>query len=291
MVVHCVLSWPWVVHAYSPLAWKLTSFPWRVAVGLESDEAYLQRVSWEYRFVKMIEERTKPEDRILDLHGVHAAHVERNFYGWWQSARGERVVAAMDFARAPALYEIRAELPLEKLRAVRVRQLGSPSTWSLVELQLFQGDVRLRARERWSLDAWPNPWEVPLLFDGNLASRWTTWERPRPGMHVTVDFEGEESVSAVRVVGTRRDAGSRVSVDALAATWRTLPALARDLQQQPDLRRDVIALAKRMGFTHIAALAGHDALGQIGYRLADESEEWGVEIAGNVDAGFLFRIP
>jgi hypothetical protein len=57
-----------------------------------------------------------------------------------------------------------------------------------------------------------------------------------------------------------------------------------------DLRRDAIALAKRMGFTHIAAVAGYDAMGQVGSRLANEAPEWGVEVVGELNAGFLFRI-
>jgi hypothetical protein len=163
--------------------------------------------------------------------------------------------------------------------------------WTLVEVEFLNGAQRVRNNRRWSLDASPNPWETPLLFDRNYSSRWMTWDRARPGQHVTVDFEGTETLSAVRVLATIWDGVLPMSIELQRQDGSWIPVAAQTAQLGPmDLRYAATRQLKRAGFTHIAARAGSDGTGQIGYALANQAPEWGVEVVASYDTVYLLRI-
>jgi hypothetical protein len=149
----------------------------------------------------------------------------------------------------------------------------------------------VRNSRRWSLDAQPNPWETPLLFDRNYASRWMTWDRARPGQHITVDFEGTETLTGVRVLGTIWDGVLPMSIEIRRGDGSWTEVQAETSQLGPmDLRHAAVARMKRAGFTHIVARAGFDGTGQIGFALANQAADWGLDVLDSLDTVYLFRI-
>ena len=279
--VQAVTAWPSVMERYAPKAWRMT--------------AHLRRESWDWRVAKMIEANTSPSDRIYDLHGVHAAHVDRQFVGSWQSAPAEVLLRGLEFAKEPGkehIYQLLATFSSQPVRAVRVRLNGSSEAqWSLPEIEFLNGDGRVPNSRRWSLDAEPNRWETPLLFDRNYSSRWMTWEPARPGQHVTIDFEGTERLTGVRVLGTIWDGVLPITVEIQREDGSWTPVNVATSQLAPmDLRHAAIAKMKRAGFTHIVARAGSDGTGQLGQALASQAIDWGLDVAGSVDTVYLLRI-
>jgi hypothetical protein len=192
VAVQAVAAWPHAMQFYTPKAWRIT--------------AWSRPVTWDYQVAKMVEKHTTPSDRIYDIHGVHAAHIDRQFFGSWHSARNEVALRALEFARVPGeekLYELVAEFPRRTASGLRLRLRGT----SVVEVELYDGDFRLPNRRRWSLDADPNRWETPLAFDRNLATRWMAYDTK--ARNFSVDFEGAESLTRIRVIGTRGTASRR----------------------------------------------------------------------------------
>jgi hypothetical protein len=282
VALHAITAWPQAVSVYAPDTWHARRFPLAAALRIEPESAYLERTSWDYRAAKLIEKHTTLSDRILDLHGAHAAHIDRQLVGWWQSMTGRQAFLALQAAYIQAevrLYETLAELPVQPLRRVRVR---SPRHLSLAEVEFYEGALRHANRTQWSLYADKNRWELPLAFDRNLVTRWNA-EVP-----LTVDFEADTRVSAIRVLAT--STAIQVDVQRSDRTWTSLSA-AHKLLGIADLRHEAIRALKRDGFTHIAAHAGYEGTGKIGYRLANDAPQWGIQLVDNLDILYLFRLP
>src|SRR5439155_22942412 len=71
------------------------------------------------------------------------------------------------------------------------------------EVQILSGDSAVANSPQWTFPGRPNRWEAPLAFDGNLATRWRTWEPVRDHMYFEVDFgHAQRLTSAVLVSHT-----------------------------------------------------------------------------------------
>jgi hypothetical protein len=63
---------------------------------------------------------------------------------------------------------------------------------------------------------------------------------------------------------------------------RRLPAL--------NLRRSATRLVRQEGFRFVLAPAGEAGYGPVGRSMLEKPEEWGVQLAAQLDAACLFRI-
>lgn len=65
-VAHAVSVWPPVLSMYcAPWCWRLEEFPWRAALRIEPEEAYIaRRIPETYPIVRLINERTAPGTRV-----------------------------------------------------------------------------------------------------------------------------------------------------------------------------------------------------------------------------------
>ena len=90
------------------------------------------------------------------------------------------------------------------MRTLRFRMPASyDGEWDINEVRLFSGDDRVFNSPQWTLGGWPNRWEAPLAFDGNLATRWRTWETVRAGMYLDIEMGNPQRLtSAVLVTHT-----------------------------------------------------------------------------------------
>jgi hypothetical protein len=274
IAVQAVASWPHVMALYAPITWRMT--------------AWSRPVTWDRHVAEMVAKHTTPSDRIFDLHGVHAALAGRQFSSSWTSARNENALRVLEFARVPGdqkMYEVTARFPTREATAFRILLRGT----SVVEVEFHDGDFRLPSRRRWSFEADANRWETPRAFDGSLVTRWMTYDEARPDQHLTVDFEGKETLTGIRVIGTRWDGDPPRSIELNTGEWTPVAFSERKIEV-PDLRPDATARLKRDGFTHIIARAGYDGSGRLGYDLANHSREWRLEVIDSYDTVYLFRL-
>jgi hypothetical protein len=184
------------------------------------------------------------------------------------------------------LYQWRADFPEQPVRAVRIRQTGTAETiWSVAELEFHEHDLRLPNRMRWSLNASPNPWETPLAFDRNYATRWMTWQRARPGQWLAVDFEGTERLTAVAVVCTIWDGllPQTIELGRADGSWHMVPATS-SLLPPMDLRKDAVRKLRQAGYRHLVVS------GEWATAFLPEPGAWGMELAGSQSGVHLLRI-
>jgi hypothetical protein len=295
LLVHALLSWPWVIAVYSPEVWKITGFPWRAALHAESPDVYLTRTSWEYRLARMVEQNTPATARIFDLAGLHRAHLGRRLLGPWQSAEGYRLFSALDFARVDrvnALDEWRATFDARPAIQVRIRQQSRTApNWSLNEILLMYKGARLKNRNRWRIGASANPWDARFAFDRNGVSRWSTWRRANPADYFAIDLAGPETLDEIRVTSPVFEAEAVPAIDLMTAdgAWTSL-SVKRGTATAIRRRLEAMRLLKRSRITHIVIPAAHEGIGILGYSFANEAEDWGLDVVTNFDAVYLLRV-
>jgi hypothetical protein len=193
VALQAVACWPQVVGLYHrEYTWRLERIPWRAALRIQPEQAYLSSLQPAYRVARLVQDNTQPGERIFSLIAAPAAYTDREILVFWHSAQAVQLHDTLRVAvdRNNTLFDVRAEWTPHPMSALRIRMpQASPVEWVIGEIQLFSGDYRIFGSPQWQLQAWPNVWELPLAFDENQATRWRTWDPIRAGMFVEVDFD------------------------------------------------------------------------------------------------------
>ena len=193
IALQAVLCWPHVLDHIQPhYSFRLHEFPVRAAFGIESEPDYLRRHLEEYDVARLIQGVTRPESRTLALLSVANAYLDRDVSVSWQSAEADTMLDTLRLAglyTGTATFDWKASWPAQDVRALRFRMpAGYDGELDINEVQIFSGETVIANSPQWTFTGHPNPWEGPLAFDGNLATRWRTWEQVRAGMTFEVDF-------------------------------------------------------------------------------------------------------
>ncbi|MDZ4798278.1 MAG: glycosyltransferase 87 family protein [Bryobacteraceae bacterium] len=297
LAFHAISCWPQVIERYSPKTWHLHEFPLRAALGFESHHDYLWRTSWDYHFAKLTESNTPPNARILDLQGIHRAHIRRDVIGWWHSAWSENAMRALEFARDPGeskLFEVHASFPKQFIRGIRIRpaQPSPSSPWSIVEIELRQGRDSVPTNPNWALNAKPNRWETPLAFDHNLATRWQSWQPTETRQWLAAEFAEPVELDNARIISTHWDAGNTrfdIDIQQPNGTW-TAAATTTGEHGPLDLRQSATRYLKHLGFTHIAGRAGKEGTHLLMHALADRAPDWNLEVLAEEQAFYVLKL-
>jgi hypothetical protein len=298
VLLHAILSWPPVTALYAdPYVWRLQGLPLAAALRIEPEPEYLRRTLPEYQVAELIDRATPADAKILDLVGAATAYTHRDVLLFWHSALGDKWSDALRYALYQDLnpyQDLTGRWPEQSLTALRFRQTApNLESWGISEVRLYRGDYRLRASRRWTLEAWPNVFEAPLAFDGNVMTRWAAWEKIQPGMFLEVDFERPQSISSASLVCFRPEQGARVEFygRAVDGAWRLLDANPlTQVRSDPYLKRQAILALRRDGVTHILAPSGDDGHGPTGKDMFEHPDVWGVKLLGQQAGQDLFHI-
>jgi hypothetical protein len=232
MTLHGLLSWyASPVRYFDRYAPRLAALPLRAALRIESEDAYLARSNIGYLIDRMIEAQVPPGNRVFSFEPIPEAWTTREIMAAQDGAESEVVadvlrtalvsrdcpMRTLDFQFSPRFFR--------RVRAVQTARLPG-EMWSVSEFQMLEGGKPLVPDGNWRLNANPNRWDVPLAFDGNLITRWRSWEEAAPGMFLESDFGKPKLLDEVRLL---------VSSDALSnhlrlrgagtdGVWRDLPA-------------------------------------------------------------------
>jgi hypothetical protein len=297
LAIQAVLCWPHVIDTWETrFAFRLHEFPLRAALRLTPEAEYIAKREQQYAVAKMVEKLTPPNARILALDGALSAYLDREATVVWQSAEGDRLLDTLRTAalgQGSDLYEWKAGWPSVDLGALRLRlAAGGSGDWLIDDIRLFSGADQVFNSPQWELWAWPNPWEVPLAFDGNLATRWRTWEPARAGMLIEVDFDHPQRLSAVTIL-SRQPPELPVEVygQGTGARWRLLANGPGAVLSQPrDLRLEATRALRGAGFRWVLASTGLQGNAPIGSVLAEQAPHWGMEVAGNAGRFILLHV-
>lgn len=295
LFVHAVLSWPAVVGLYQPLAWRLSSpWPWKAALGLESEAAYLSRVSWDYRVAQMIEKSTGPGARIFDLLGVHAVHIRRELVGSWQSAEGDRLVEALKQGRGDpreTMEKRQADFGEVTARGVRITTSGDAVS-GVQEIELYSHRQLLNLAGAWMLEGQAGAWEMPFAFDRNLTSGWKSWQDGVRHMSLTVHFDKPTPITAIAVTSLRQPVDREILIEvqnAVDARWRRVES-SKTLPLALNLRREAVRFLKNRHITHIVAPLGEGGAARLAADLVENPGQWGLEKVGSLYGVYVMKI-
>ena len=181
------------------------------------------------------------------------------------------------------------------MRTLRFRMpAGYEGEWDINEVQLFSGEDRLFNSPQWTFGGWPNRWEGPLAFDGNLATRWRTWETVRAGMYLRTWNSAIRSASPSAVLVTHTPA-FRVPLEIygldVQGRWHLLSNTPQAIPRAPagyppggGARRQT----RRLPLSAGAHREGGNA--PIGNILVGHEAEWGMERAGDAGRFYLLRV-
>jgi hypothetical protein len=265
---------------------------------LEPEGHYLERRVDDYAVAKLLEKVTPRDARVLALLTVANAYLSRDVTVTWQSAEGNRLLDSLRLASVYSgdpLYAWTASwLPGDSLRGLRFRLPAAiDGELDASEVELYAGRDQVHNSPQWTLRGRSNPWEAPLAFDHNLATRWRTWERARAGTFLEIDFDHPQRLTAATVLShvSARSATLEFDGQALDGQWHLLSRVSTaQTRAREDLRHEAMRTVRHAGFRYILAptrSGGNAPLGQI---LATQEAEWGLERAGEAGQFVLWRV-
>ena len=298
IALQAVLCWPHVLDAWETrYSFRLHEFPLAAAVGAESEADYCKRRFEEYNVARMVQRATPPDARILALLSVASAYLDREVAVTWQSAEADQL---LDTLRLASLYSTtptfdwKAVWPERVVRTLRFRMpAGYEGEWDINEVQLFSGEDRLFNSPQWTLGGWPNRWEAPLAFDGNLATRWRTWETVRAGMYLDLELGNPQRLTGAILV--THTPAFRVPLEIygldVQGRWHLLSNTPQAIPRAPqDIRLEAARAVKRAGFRYLLVPTGKGGNAPIGNVLVGHEAEWGMERAGEAGRFYLLRV-
>jgi hypothetical protein len=298
IAIQAVLCWPHVLDTWETrYSFRLHEFPLAAAVGAESAAEYCKRTFEEYNVARMIQRATPPDSRTLALLSVASAYLDREVAVTWQSAEADQLLDTLRLASVYSTtptFDWKAVWGERAVRAVRFRMpVGYQGEWDINEVQLFSGEDRVFNSPQWTLGGWPNRWELPLAFDGNMATRWRTWETVCAGMYLDVELGNPQRLTAAVLV--THTAAFRVPLEVygldVQGRWHLLSNTPRAIPRAPqDIRLEASRAIKRAGFRYVLVPTGAGGNAPIGNILVGHEAEWGMERVGEAGRFYLFRV-
>ncbi len=251
LVFHALSSWPPYVRMYSdPYAWRLEKpLPWKPAFRVDPEDSFLTRSMPSYVTARMIEDNVPAGERVYVLTQTAESYTSRDILVGYQAALNHTVGDILwvpivdDFhPRRHALFRASSE-PLTAIRVVQTAT-SRHEHWTVSEMHVLRDGREVSRASSWKLRAHPNPWDVQMAFDGNLATRWRSWEALWPGMYLEVDFGKPEVVGGVRLECAlgQYDMRMRLEGRTEAGQWKTLDDNPRQIlvDSPPGLRRAAV---------------------------------------------------
>jgi hypothetical protein len=295
IAIQAVLCWPQAIALWETrYAFRLHDFPLRAALRIEPESAYLERHLDEFKLARMIESQTPPDAKILGLAGVANAYLARDVRVTWQSAEADRLLDTLRLAALPTdlLFDWKTAWPLESLRALRFRlPVSGSGEFEISDIRVYSGDELIYTSPHWNLRAWPNSWEAPLALDGNLATRWRTWQPVHSGMYFEIRLDHPQRISAALLYSRApRTLPLEVYGQASDGRWRALGVPYPLRHPNEDLRASATLAMRRAGYRYLIAPTGAGGNAPLGNALLGQEPEWGLERVEQAGRYYLFRI-
>ncbi len=288
VIGHAVLSWPEAIKLYAhPYAWRLDRIQWKAALRKESEDGFLTRKWPTYTTARMIDAVTPSKAVVYSFGQIPEAYTAREIMVSFQSAEGMRlrgILWSPIYRDMQPTRHLHFAFPEKRTRRVRLVQTaaGKPDHFAVHELRFFLRGRELPRAPDWRLQAWPNPWDVTDAFDASPVTRWSSWERLRPGMFIEVDFGREEALDRVVVESSPETGQSQMLVD-IAPGVKPL-----EVEAPPPLgmRREAIEVLRSRGITHL--LVNDTDFG--GPDFFERRNDWGLTVLAERSGARLYAL-
>jgi hypothetical protein len=295
-LVHALISWPSVVARYCHYdAWHLSKVPWREALRIKPEEAYLESHLPLYGATRMVERTAAEGSAVFAFTPIPDAYTSREIVVAQQSSEGVKSREILWTAFTPdyePTWRLRFRFPRQPLGGVRVVQTNNGNDlWNVHELRVFDGAGEVARNPQWRIDAQPYPWDIGDAFDGKLITFWKCGEALRPGQVVTVDFNAVEQADSVLIETAPNQWGIRLKLEGRdgSGQWRVLAAVpeASDAPLPQGLRRAAAEELKLRGMDYLLVFDGEFGADD----LRRNAGLWGVQEVGEYKGARLYQLP
>ncbi len=264
VAVAAVLAWPGLTGRYETGGnVRLTGVPWKAALRKIPQDQFLAEHSLQWTTGQLLDMYVPAGRRVLSTTPVGEAYSKTDVMVTYQAAEGELLqdvlTIPMDGGLQPTLLT-RYRFPA-MTGEVRLLQTAESRTdvWSIGEIRYFSGDHKVKPT---GLGAAPNPFDIALLVDGNLATRWLAWEPSRAGQRVTAWFGDGVSVDRVEVL-TSHDQG-KLGMRVEGCCGAVVAAVEKQMQALPgDIRKDATKVLREHGISYLLVDDGNWIAGDI----------------------------
>ncbi len=258
VVIGCaaVLAWPKMTAKYEVGGnVRITNALWQVALRKIPEHTFLATHSIPWVTSQMIDAEVPLGKKVLSTSPLADGYSKSDVMVTYQSAEGdllqEVLTTATDAGTMPT-WKNRYTFPPRILGRLRLAQTATnPSdNWSIGELKFFSGDLEVKAAK---LDAKPFPWDIGLVVDGNLTTRWKSWEPIHPGMYVDAEFPPGTVIDRVEMFSSHDQSQIRVHLEhCVGVACKPFEAkLTQSDEPQPaDLRKDATREVLRHGIRY-----------------------------------------
>ena len=295
LAFHLFTAWPANTRSYvAPYAWRLTDFNLAEAFRLVPENETLLRRMPDFAVAQLLDRETLPGARIFSYGNPPEAYTEREIIVKYQSAFGNLLGEILWVAITPD-FQPKQELsfrfdrqPIQKLRIVQTATHPT-EVWRVSEVHMWDAAVELPRSPAWRLSSSVNRWDLPLAFDGQEVTRWSTAEPIRPGMFIEVDFGQLQNLTSIALdsipewaphlqLQSQREAGKWVPLS-------HMPQIrARDVGL--NLRANAMEKLKSSGITHL--LIGPDDYGAQDF--LTKQKDWGIAQVGEANRSRLYKL-
>jgi hypothetical protein len=270
-----VACWPGVVPLWCyPAGWRQPETPpWRAALRMENETAYLRREVPGYRLAEMLNRVIPPGEAMFTWGAAPEGYLDRVMRIDYHSTHNRRLAEVLLTPTTPALAPASVEcwaLPREK-RSILEWNATVTATTRVAEVWLTNGDGKVTPAEG---TVSVNPWEARDFLDGSAVTAWT------PRLNGT-----QQARFAVRSLTPVETDGVCIASRGLTAINLGRP-LRRDVwRPEEDLRRSALEVLRRDG-VHWLVLFDGQLRDQDFLRMADNGL---LRLAGREGGARLYR--
>ena len=288
-------AWPSNVRAYAaPNAWILDGYHPEEAFRLVPETTTLSRRMPSYEVAQLIESFTPPDAKVFSFSGPPEAYTSREILVKYESALGN-TLGEMLWAPLLPDYQPSQELtfrfdrqPVSGVKLVQTAKHPVDS-WSVSEVNLFDGGQDIPIDQTAQLTASVNPWDLPLLIDHLPITRWSTAEPVRPGMFLQADLRKSVFLDSLKLLSPPEwNSNIRLSLKSEQGEWHMLQETPerREISVQPNLRSEATGQLKQHGISFL--LIDNDDFGHDDFFV--RQSEWKLQLVGEAQGSRLYQL-
>jgi hypothetical protein len=292
-VFHTVLCWPTILPLYChKYAWRLGLPNLQASFRRIPEAEWLKRHLPEVALAEQIDVEVRPDRKIFSFAGRPEAYLHREILTSYESAEANLmndIMLAPISAYKPTMQR-RFAFPARALEAVRVVQsAASKHFWTVTEMRVFREDREVAREGAWTVAARPNEAEAQLAFDNSPVTRWSSWEKTRPGQFVELRFGRAVTIDRV-VLESSGESHSKLRLEGLGSDgkWQELGAAPELVEVSPPrgMRLAAARELKARGVTHLL-VQDSDFFWEDAFK---HERYWGITQVGQAGGTHFYRI-
>lgn len=293
MVLHLVLSWYPVTHAYAhKYSWNIKELNWRAALRIETEAQYLGRKLVEYPMfaaLQGLQGGTVHGGAVLTYAQFSDSYAGVDMITGTLSRRGVEMREMLWAARATSGYPVEGWqfwFPQRRLRGVRVSEqlLGEPSLLA-TEMRVYHLLEELPL-SRAVVNTEPRSEEARFLVDGNPLTRWRGDQDPGRRGAIEATWASSKLLSRIVLQGAP-DIPLKVEGLCEDGQWRELSVKGeRNWFPRGDWRRDATKALRQQGVRWVMLRRDDIARAE----MEADPQAWGARLMAQAGGQWLFEL-